>query len=406
MFDVNEIRKDFPMIQNRPDLIYFDNGATTYKPQPVIDAVLGFYNGYTSNVERGDYETAAKADKAYADTRKIIARFINCDPKEVVFTANITASLNQIAWGLGRSFLHEGDIVLTTEAEHASNLLPWFRLEKDLGIKIEYIPVDHQGVCHIEDVRKALNEKVKVVAMAHVTNVLGSVQPIREIAEAAHEYGAYVVMDGAQSVPHRRTDVRELGVDFMGFSSHKMCGPDGVGVLYGRYELLQKMEPVFLGGGMNARFSSDFNIILKDAPEKFEAGTPNIEGVIGLGAAAEYLMSLGMDNIQQYEKELRAYFAAKISQLDNIEFYNPDNLSGPITFNGKGVFAQDAAGYLGSKNICVRSGNHCAKILHEVIGTDQTIRASLYFYNTKEEVDRFIEAAAQISLENAVSIFF
>lgn len=406
MFDVNEIRKDFPMIVNRPDLIYFDNGATTYKPQAVIDAVTGFYTGYTSNVERGDYETAAKADKAYGDTRKIISRFINCDPKEVVFTANITASMNQIAYGLMKNFLKEGDVVLTTEAEHASNLLPWYRMEKEYGVKVEYIPVDKQGVCHAEDVRKAMHDKVKVIAMAHVTNVLGSVQPIKEIAAIAHENGAYMVMDGAQSVPHRKIDVRDLDVDLMGFSSHKMCGPDGVGVLYGRYDILQKMDPVFLGGGMNARFYSDGTIVLKNAPEKFEAGTPNIEGVIGLGAAAEYLMSIGMDNISAYEKELRRYFKEKIEKLDNIEFYNPDNETGPITFNVKGVFAQDAAGYLGSKHICVRSGNHCAKILHEVIGTDQTIRASLYFYNTKEEIDRFVEAASEITLESAIGIFF
>lgn len=406
MFDVNEIRNDFPMIRNRPDLIYFDNGATTYKPQCVIDAVTGFYTGYTSNVERGDYETAARADKAYADTRKVIAKLINCDPKEVVFTANITASLNQIAFGLSRFWLHEGDVILTTEAEHASNLLPWFRLQKDMGIRVEYIPVDRQGVCHIEDVRKALHEGVKVVTMAWVTNVLGSVQPVKEIAEAAHEYGALFVMDAAQSVGHRVTDVRELGVDLMGFSSHKMCGPDGVGVMYGRYELLQKMEPVFLGGGMNARFYPDGSILLKEAPEKFEAGTPNIEGVIGLKAAAEYLMNIGLDQIEAYEKELRAYFVKKMQEVENIKIYNPDNETGPVTFNAGEIFAQDAAGFLGSRGICVRSGNHCAKILHDVIGTDQTIRASLYFYNTKEEVDRFVEAAKDISLENAIGIFF
>lgn len=405
MFDVEKIRQDFPMLRNRPDLLYFDNAATTYKPQAVIDAVCGFWTGYTSNVERGDYETAVKADRAYDHTREIIARFINCQPKEVVFTANITASLNQIAYGLGKD-LQEGDVVLTTEAEHASNLLPWYRLQKEKGIRVEYARVDRQGVCHPEDLRAAMHNRVKVVTMAHVTNVLGSLQPIKEIAAIAHEYGALMVVDGAQSVPHRPVDVRDLDVDFLGFSSHKMCGPDGVGVLYGKYDLLQKMEPVFMGGGMNARFYPDGEIIFKDAPQKFEAGTPNIEGVIGLGAAAEYLMALGMENIQAYEAELRAYFAEKMLQLDNIEIYNPDNLSGPITFNAKGVFSQDAAGFLGTRNICVRSGNHCAKILHEVIGTDQTLRASLYFYNTKEEIDRFVEAAKDITLENAIGIFF
>lgn len=217
---------------------------------------------------------------------------------------------------------------------------------------------------------------------------------------------ALIVVDAAQSVPHMSVDVKDLDVDFLGFSGHKMCGPDGTGVLYGKYELLKKMAPVFEGGDMNARFQSNGEVVLKEAPVKFEAGTPNIEGVIGMGVAAEYLMGIGMDNIHAYEKELRAYFVEKMKKLNNIELYNPDNEYGPIDFNAKGVFAQDAAGYLSSQNIAVRSGNHCAKILHEIIGTDQTIRASLYFYNTKEEVDRFVEAAGKISLENAVGIFF
>ena len=405
MIDVKWIRQDFPMIVNRPELIYFDNGATTYKPQAVIDAVCGFYTGYTSNVERGDYETAVKADRAYDNTRKILARFLNCRPDEVAFLANITAVLNQIAYGLSAE-LKEGDIILTTQAEHASNLLPWFRLKKEKGIEIRYIPVSKQGVVSLADLEAMMSEKVKVVTLACVTNVLGSLQPMKEIAAIAHKYGAKVVMDGAQSVPHRLTDVKDLDIDFLGFSSHKMLGPDGVGVLYGKREYLSKMEPLLLGGGMNARYENDGSVILKDSPIRFEAGTPNIEGVIGLGAAAEYLMNVGMDNIMAYEKELRAYFCERMKELDNIEFYNPDNETGPITFNARGVFAQDAAGYLGARHICVRSGNHCAKILKNVIGTDQTIRASLYLYNTKEEVDAFIEAARHISIENAIGIFF
>ena len=406
MIDVEKIRQDFPMIVNHPELIYLDNGATTYKPKAVIDAICNFYCHFTSNVERGDYETAIKADRAYDNTRKIIAKFINCQPREVAFTANITATLNQIAYGLGKGWLKKGDVILTTLNEHASNLLPWYRLEKELGIEIQYIPVDNHGVVIMDEYEKLLNSHVKVVTLAHVTNVMGALQPIQEMTTFAHEVGALMVVDGAQSVPHHPIDVKALDIDFLGFSSHKMCGPDGVGVLYGKYELLDRMEPLLLGGGMNARFTSDADVILKNAPIKFEAGTPNIEGVIGLGAATEYLMSIGMENISAYEKELRAYFAEKLKELDNIEFYNPNNTSGPITFNAKGVFAQDAAGYLGANHIAVRSGNHCAKVLHEVIGTDQTIRASLYFYNTKEEVDRFIEVAKNISLENAVGIFF
>ena len=406
MIDVEKIRQDFPMIRNHPELVYFDNGATTFKPRRVIDAVMNFYTHGTSNVHRGDYTIAMEADRSYDTSRKSIAKLLNCDPREVVFTAGDTASMNQAAYGMGKNFLKEGDVVLTTKAEHASNLLPWYRLEKEAGIKIEYIPVDVYGVCHIEDVEKAMHPGVKAVAVAQVTNVLGSLQPIKQIAAIAHQNGAYMIVDGAQSVPHRVTDVKDLDVDFLAFSSHKMCGPSGVGVLYGKYDLLQKMDPVFLGGGMNARFKADGSMILKEAPEKFEAGTPNIEGVIGIGAAAEYLMDIGLENISAYEKELRRYFASRMEELDNIEFYNPGSETGPVVFNAKGVFSQDAAGFLASRNIAVRSGNHCAKILQDVIGTDQTIRASLYFYNTREEVDRFIEAAADITLENAIGIFF
>jgi cysteine desulfurase/selenocysteine lyase len=406
MLDVEKIRRDFPMIQNHPELIYFDSAATSLKPQCVIDAVNDFYTNHTCNVHRGDYAIAAQNDRLYDGTREFIARLIHCEPKEVVYTFNVTHAMNQIAYGLSKGYLKKGDVVLLDQAEHASNLLPWFRLQDELGIKIEYIPTDKQANISLDAFKKALHAGVKVAAVAQVTNVLGSIQPIKEMAAAAHEIGALMVVDGAQSVPHMAVDVKDLDVDFMGFSGHKMCGPDGTGILYGKYDLLKDMAPLFEGGDMNARFKSDGSVIFKEAPVKFEAGTPNIEGIIGLGAAAEYLMSIGMDNIHAYEKDLRKYFCDKMKTLDNIELYNPDNEYGPIDFNAKGVFAQDAAGYLSSQNIAVRSGNHCAKILHEIIGTDQTIRASLYFYNTKEEVDRFVEAAKNISLENAVGIFF
>lgn len=406
MLDVDKIRQDFPMIQHHSDLIYFDNAATSLKPQCVIDAVLDFYTNHTSNVHRGDYEIAAVNDRLYDGTRNSIAKLIHCDPKEVVYTHNVTQSMNQIVFGLSKGYLKKGDTVLLSKAEHASNLLPWYNLQKELGIRIEYIPTDAEACIHMDAFRKALHPGVKAVSVAQVTNVLGSVQPIKEMTAAAHQCGALMIVDGAQSVPHMPVDVKNLDIDFLGFSAHKMCGPSGVGILYGKYDLLVQMEPVFTGGDMNARFKSDGSVLYKEAPVKFEAGTPNIEGIIGTGAAAEYLLSIGMENIRTYEKELRAYFCEKMKALDNIILYNPDNEYGPIDFNAKGVFAQDAAGYLASQNIAVRSGNHCAKILHEIIGTDQSIRASLYFYNTKEEVDRFVEAAKNITLENAVGIFF
>ena len=405
MLDVDKIRKDFPMIENNPDLVYLDSAATSLKPQCVIDAVVDFYAKHTSNVHRGDYRVAEINDKLYDGTRNLVAELIHCDKDEVVYTHNVSHSLNQIAFGL-KPILKKGDTVLITYAEHASNVLPWFALQKEIGINIEYIETDNEANITIDTFKKAMHEGVKVVSVAEVTNVLGSIQPVKEMCEIAHSYGAYMIVDGAQSVPHMKVDVKDLDVDFLGFSAHKMCGPSGVGILYGKKKLLDAMEPVFYGGDMNARFNKDGEMLLKDTPVKFEAGTPNIEGVIGTGAAIQYLLSIGLDNIHEYEKELRAYAIDKLSQLDNIEINNPDNLYGPIDFNAKGVFAQDAAGFLASKNIAVRSGNHCAKILHNIIHTDQSIRASLYFYNTKEEIDRFVEACKEITLENCVGIFF
>lgn len=405
MLDVDKIRKDFPMIENNPDLVYLDSAATSLKPQCVIDAVVDFYARHTSNVHRGDYRVAEINDKLYDGTRNLVAELIHCDKDEVVYTHNVSHSLNQIAFGL-KPMLKKGDTVLITYAEHASNVLPWFALQKEIGINIEYIETDNEANITIDTFKKAMHEGVKVVSVAEVTNVLGSIQPVKEMCEIAHSYGAYMIVDGAQSVPHMKVDVKDLDIDFLGFSAHKMCGPSGVGILYGKKKLLDAMEPVFYGGDMNARFNKDGEMLLKDTPVKFEAGTPNIEGVIGTGAAIQYLLSIGLDNIHEYEKELRAYAIDKLSQLDNIEIINPDNLYGPIDFNAKGVFAQDAAGFLASKNIAVRSGNHCAKILHNIIHTDQSIRASLYFYNTKEEIDRFVEACKEITLENCVGIFF
>jgi cysteine desulfurase / selenocysteine lyase len=405
MLDVNKIREDFPMFKNNPDLVYLDSAATSLKPQCVIDAVVDFYTKHTSNVHRGDYDIAALNDRLYDQTRKSVAKLIHCEPNEVIYTHNVSHSLNQIAYGL-KDKLTKDDTVLLTYAEHASNLLPWFALQKEIGFNIAYIETDAQANITVESFEKSMHEGVKVVSVAEVTNVLGSVQPIKEMCQIAHEYGAYMIVDGAQSVPHMPVDVKDLDIDFLGFSAHKMCGPGGVGILYGKKTLLDEMEPVFYGGDMNARFNKDGEMILKDTPIKFEAGTPNIEGVIGTGAAIEYLLSIGMGNIHAYEAELRKYAIEKLSKLDNIEIINPDNAYGPIDFNAKGVFAQDAAGFLASKNIAVRSGNHCAKILHNIIGTDQSIRASLYFYNTKEDIDKFVEACGEITLENCVGIFF
>lgn len=405
MFDINKVRNDFPMIRNNQDLIYFDNSATTYKPDSVINAVNSFYSEYTSNVERGDYSTAIKADKAYDNTRKIVSKLINSEPKEIAFTANITASLNQLVYGLSYE-LNKDDVVYVSYSEHASNLLPWFRLQKEKGIIIKYIPMDDQGNILLDKFFNELNNDVKVISFAYIGNVLGVIQPAKKIIQEAHKYGIKVIIDAAQAIGHIKIDVKDLDCDYLCFSGHKMLGPDGVGVIYGKYNLLKDMPPLLLGGGMNARFDAEGNIIYKDAPQRFEAGTPNIEGVIGLGKACEYLMDLGLDNIHEYVLDLRKYLYDKAKDLDNIVIYNPDVETGILTFNVKDVFAQDAAGYLAANNICVRSGNHCAKILHNLIGSDQSIRASLYFYNTYEEIDKFVECVSKINLDNAVGIFF
>ena len=392
-------------MQSHP-LVYLDNAATTFKPQCVIDAVVRYYTEQTTNVHRGDYEISYQVSEAYEKTREDVARFIHANPKEIVFTAGASASLNLVAYGYGRKYLKPGDVILSTEAEHASNILPWFKVTEETGAKLEYIPLTEDGQLTLENFRKAMHEKVKIVAVADITNVLGYVAPIEEMTRIAHEHGAIVVCDGAQSVPHTPTDVKAWDVDFLAFSAHKMCGPTGIGVLYGKFELLQKTDPFMLGGGSNARFDMCGNILLKDAPYKFEAGTPNIEGVLGLQQAVRYLEKIGMDKIEAYEHELKAYAIEKLKKLDNLILYNPSSPTGIVAFNVKDVFAQDAAGYLNSKGIAVRSGNHCAKILLNVLKTSETIRASLYFYNTKEDVDRFVQACSEITLENCVGLFF
>ena len=392
-------------MQSHP-LVYLDNAATTFKPQCVIDTVVRYYTEQTTNVHRGDYEISYQVSEAYEKTREDVARFIHAEPKEIVFTAGASASLNLVAYGYGRKYLKPGDVILSTEAEHASNILPWFKVVEETGAKLEYIPLTEDGRLTLENFRKAMHEQVKIVAVADITNVLGYVAPIEEMTRIAHEHGAIVVCDGAQSVPHTPTDVKAWDVDFLAFSAHKMCGPTGIGVLYGKFELLQKTDPFMLGGGSNARFDMCGNILLKDAPYKFEAGTPNIEGVLGLQQAVRYLENIGMDKIEAYEHELKAYAIEKLKKLDNLILYNPTSPTGIIAFNVKDVFAQDAAGYLNSKGIAVRSGNHCAKILLNVLKTSETIRASLYFYNTKEDVDRFVQACSEITLENCVGLFF
>ncbi len=403
MFDVNKVREDFLMIQNNPGLIYFDNGATSFKPKCVVDKVVEFYTTKTSNIHRGDYDLSFNVSKEFDDTKRLVKEFINAKSKEeIVFTSGATASLNTIAYGLS-DYLEKGDVILTSLVEHASDILPLFRIAKDKGADIEYIPLNDDGTFNLEKYEECFkNKKIKLVSLAYVSNVLGYKYPIKDICKIAHKYGAIVSVDGAQAVPHFKVDVSDLDVDFLSFSAHKMLGPSGVGVLYGKHELLDKIRPMLLGGGANARFEKDLSVILKDAPDKFEAGTPNIEGVLGLGAAIKYLMNIGMDNVEAYEKELRSYLFEKLDKLDNITIYNRNTDSCIVAFNVKDIFAQDVGTYLNKNNIAVRTGNHCAKLLHNVIGATESVRASLYLYNTKEEIDKFVDVIRDTTLEKCI----
>ena len=384
-------REDFPILNNNNNLVYFDNGATTLKPKCVIDSIVDYNSKYTSNAHRGDYKNSLTVDNLYEGTRKKVMQFINAkEVSEIVFTSGTTDSLNRIVFGYFKNILHKDDEVLITLSEHASNVLPWFVLQEKLGIKVKFIPLNENNEVTLENVKSVINENTKVISLAHITNVIGDTRPIKEISKLAHENGVYMVLDAAQSVPHIKVDVQELDVDFMAFSAHKMYSTTGVGVLYGKFDLLDKMKPLTYGGGMNAIFTKDGYYELREIPTRLEAGTQNIEGVLALGSVIDYLNSIGMDNIYKYEHNLRKYLIDELSKLDFIDLYNKDNDSAIVAFNIKGVFSQDTAVYLDKYNICVRAGNHCAKILNNVFHINNTCRISLSFYNTKEEIDLLI----------------
>ncbi len=405
MFDLNKIRQDFPMLRESK-IVYFDNAATTFKPQSVIDEVVNYYTNLSVSAHRGDYELSYQVSNEYEAVREKVGKLLNSQARNIVFTSGASMSLNLVAYGYGRTHLKKGDIILSTEAEHASNILPWFKVAEETGAVIEYIPLDDEGRITIENFKSVLSDKVKIVCFANVTNVLGFVAPVKEITKLAHEVEAVVVVDAAQGAPHMAIDVVDEDVDFLAFSGHKMCGPTGVGVLYGKFELLEASEPFLIGGGSNARFDICGNILLKEPPYKFEAGTPAIEAVLGLGKAIDYILEIGLVNIYNHEHQLREYLVEGLKKLPNIILYNETADTGIVTFNVKDVFAQDAASYLNDHGICVRAGQHCAKILMNHLGTSDTLRASVYFYNTKEEIDKFLEIVKDVNLENCLDVFF
>ncbi len=385
-----DYKKDFPMLNK--GIIYFDNSATTLKPQSVIEEVSDYYSNYSANAHRGDYNISQIVDDKLNDVREKTRKFINAEKKEeIVFTSGATESLNVVIKGFLKNYLSSKDEILTTKAEHASLILPLFDVVGKTGSVIKYIPLNDDLTVSMENVKKMITNKTKVIVISHVTNVIGDIRPVKEICKYAHKLGILVIVDGAQSVPHEKIDVRSLDVDFLTFSAHKMLGPTGVGVLYGKEKYLKKVKPLMEGGGMNASFDSLGNVEYKELPEKLEAGTQNLAGIFGFGKAIDYINEVGIENIHDKEIMLKRYMVEKMSKLKNITIYNKDIQNGIITFNVEGVFAQDVAAYLNKHNICVRVGNHCAKILSEVLGVKNTCRASLYFYNTKEEIDKLIE---------------
>ncbi len=405
MYDIEKIRKDFPLLNGVKmdgyDIVYLDNGATALKSQRVIDKVVEYYKEYSTNAHRGDYALSHRTDSEYENVRKIIQKFINSQSEnEIVYTSGTTHGINMLAQGI-KGQLKKDDVILLTQFEHASNVLPWFRLADEIGIKIEYVELDEQYKLTIENFKKAMHDRVKIVAVAHIGNVLGQKIDMKEITKIAHEYKAIVAVDGAQSVPHIPVDVQDLDIDFLTFSAHQLGGPTGIGVLYGKYELLNSLEAYSLGGGSNTRIECDTCYYLKNAPFKFEAGTPAIEATIGMGAAIEYLMELGLDNIHNHICKIRKYAIDRIkNEVDDIIIYNEDSPSGPISFNIKGfegAQAQDIGSALAVKGIAVRTGEHCAKLLIDIINTKGSVRASLYLYNSIEDMDRLVDALKEIT---------
>ena len=404
------LRDDFPILKRKMmghPLIYMDSGATALKPSCVIDAVSAYYTQLGANAHRGDYELSAEVDQRFEDARDTAAAFLHAaDRREIVFASGSSAALNQIASGYVLPRLQEGDVILSDVAEHASSVLPFMRAARQKGARMEYIPLDEQGRITMDNVKKAIHERVRFIVIAHITNVLGQQAPVQEICALAHAQGITVIVDGAQAAPHLPVDVQQLDCDFYVFSAHKLCGPTGIGVLYGKKALLDACEPLYLGGGSNARFDACGNLQLKETPFKFESGTPAIEGALGMKAAIDYLQALGMADIHAHEQQLRAYMVAGMKQMDHVILYNEEADSGIVTFNVKNVFAQDAASWFNANGIALRSGQHCAKLLVEFLGTSATLRASLYVYNTKAEIDRFLEVLQGCTMENCLNIFF
>ena len=398
-FDVSVVKKDFPLLsreENGEPLIYLDSAATSQKPQKVLDVIDSYYREINANVHRGAYRLAEQATTAMEDAREKVSNFIKSDrSEEIIFTKNATESINLVARSWGESNLNEGDVVLVSSLEHHANIVPWHQLAESRGIEVRWIPLTESGLFDLTDLDRLL-DGVKLVAVSGASNVLGTVPPVRMLADAAHNVGALCLVDASQYVPHRPTDLAELGCDFLAFTGHKMCGPTGIGVLWGRSELLESM-PAFLGGGEMILDVTKEGFTTNTIPWKFEAGTPPIAEIVGLGAAVDYLESLGMENVLDHEKTLTSYALQTLSDRfgNDLVIHGPTDVSvrgGVLSMCYQDVHPHDVSQVLDSHGVCVRAGHHCAKPLMKLLDVNATVRASLYLYNDESDVDALADA--------------
>ena len=395
--DVESLRKDFPIfemqVHGKP-LIYLDSAATSQKPRQVVDRMVTFYETENANVHRGVYELSERATNAYEGARAACARFIGArDARSIIFTRGATEGINLVRFTWARANVHEGDEILVTQMEHHSNLIPWQILAQEAGAKLRSLPVDDEGLLRIDLLGEHITDRTKIVAVSLMSNVLGTINPVRKIADAAHAVGARIVVDAAQAAPHIPIDVNELDVDFLAYSSHKMLGPTGAGALYGRLDLLEEMPP-FMGGGEMIREVFEDHATWAEVPHKFEAGTPNIAQAVGMGAAVEYLEGLGIENVRAHEKEMVGYAIEKLEDAGAV-VYGPKDVEirgGVASFNLDAVHPHDMATILDQEGLCIRAGHHCAQPLMRVLGVPATARASFYVYNTPDEIDALVEA--------------
>ncbi|AKC67309.1 MULTISPECIES: cysteine desulfurase [Bacillus] len=393
--NIKDVREQFPILHqqvNGHDLVYLDSAATSQKPRVVIDAMNEYYRSYNSNVHRGVHTLGTKATDAYEGAREKVRAFIGASSvQEIIFTRGTTTALNTVAISYARANLKEGDEIVITHMEHHANIIPWQQAAKATGATLKYIPLQEDGTLSLEDVKQTITHQTKIVAVTHVSNVLGTINPIKDIAKIAHDHGAIIVVDGAQSTPHMQIDVQDLDCDFFAFSGHKMCGPTGIGVLYGKKDLLNNMEPAEFGGEM-IDFVDLYDSTWKELPWKFEAGTPIIAGAVGLGKAIDFLNDIGMEEVSRYEHQLATYALERFKELEGATVYGPQHRAGLVTFNLDDVHPHDASTVLDTEGVAIRAGHHCAQPLMKWLGVSATARASFYLYNTEEEIDELMAA--------------